>query len=619
MEEEKNEQELEKIETISEQNLQENNLEQKQKEQEVKKEYKPFEPLKQESPKKKRKNGKIIAFLIVIVLFIGVIGYYYYSEFYTNPQTIYKTVITNSLNSLIGTEEEITTVKSKVKLDVNLDLEDKIEENIEDIIDLINDIELELEVQIDNEKQQLLYKLDTDYEDEELFKVNALIDAKKEKLYMQLEQFFEDTLEIEVEDDEAFEEIREAFEVEQLTIGEEISRAKAIKILNKEISNIIKEEYCSKEQEKITVDSKEINTDKYVLKMTSTQLVDEIKVVAENLKNSEEYLKCFEEKEETKQQLEDLITELEDIETDDNATISIKIYRKGIQQQTVRIEIELEDEEGKYILRVDNTGKIYKFRAIKNEKTYLSGEIEAKAIDFNNGKLNIKLDIEQIGRIELNINAGYITGKEIDTIETENAINIEEITEEDAIDAYKKLEDSKLYKLIQKYSNNFIQSEDTKDDDKLSGTEELDVVTTKENEILSYQGQKVTYQIPNGFNLDYNSDTLKGFNKGDTNISISTSYSDKSEYFQLVNNYKKICEKDPYYENVQMSQQKTIKVNGKTFYYVELSYEYYEQTYYEIYICTEINTTEVYTIEFSTDEYTTLDEFGIEKFLTIEY
>lgn len=93
--------------------------------QEETKKYETFKPVQdagQKKTKKKGKKGILISLLVLIIAVVGICAYYYFG-IYTNPQTVYKEAIKNGINALTSTtDEEITTMKSKIKLGLNLSL-----------------------------------------------------------------------------------------------------------------------------------------------------------------------------------------------------------------------------------------------------------------------------------------------------------------------------------------------------------------------------------------------------------------------------------------------------------------------------------------------------------------
>lgn len=637
MDEENKEQKPEKIEETKQIPQEEQNIEKTQENKTTEpiqpetKKYETFKPVQEDSAKtkKKSKKGILISLLVLIIVVVGLCAYYYF-EIYKDTKTIYQEAVKDGMKSFTETSDDITKMKAKVKLGLNIELEDEIkqyaeEEYIDEILDLINKTEIGLEVQMDKEQQQLLYKIDSTYEKEDLIKMNMLIDAKKENAYMQLEQFFDKVLKIEMTNTEEFEILREAFEKTKVTLEEEMAQSKALSIISKELSKMIKEEYCSKEKEKIDIDSKEVSVDEYILKMTGEELAKEISIVAENLKNNKEFTNCFIDEEEIKEELEAIQESLEDIDME-NTQFTLKLYKKGLKQDLVRIDIGVSAEGIVAEVQITKTAEGYKFKLLQSGMTLMSGTVKEESINDNTTKLDIEIEIKQVGKIGIKIESSYVTGEDIDTLDTTNAIDMDELTEQDTAEAYKKLQESKLYELVEKYvklftGNSLENALDSGINNNISSnsSNSSTAKTTSDNQIKTYgEGKTITFNIPAGYTNEFATDTSKSFTRGSTMIGISSYYSNKDTYLTtMVNSYVESYEQSGYYKNIQKSAEKTIEVNGKTFYYVELSYEYFEETYKQTFICTPVSDKEIYTVQVSGFE--TLEQLNIEEFLNIQF
>lgn len=421
--------------------------------------FTPVGQINEKEPKKKKsKVGMVIFILLLLLAIVGGLAYYYF-EVYTNPKEVYGQIIKTGVNNLMTPiTQEITTIKGNVKLDVDINLDESyIEDGVKEIIDIINNIDASVEMQMDINEQKAILKLDSNYENEELLNFDMLMDAKNDKGYIKLDQFFDDVLEV---DDIDFEELKQSFKDlqetlkgEKPTFGSEINRKKAIGILNNEFTQIIKDEYVSKTKEKITINEKEINVDNYTLKMTYQQLKEELTTVLENLKNNEEFLNCYEDKEELKETLEDAIEEIENDETEDGATLCIKIYKTGLKQEVVRVDFEIEIDEEKVIVKVEKLGDAYGFGINSEEGEVCTGTLNLVNLDKNTWKLNLTVDVEDVVEFALDMEYGYAVNEQIDTMDTENAVSTEELSQADILRAAANLQESKLYELVEKFSS----------------------------------------------------------------------------------------------------------------------------------------------------------------------
>lgn len=417
--------------------------------------FTPLGEIKEKAPKKKKsKVGAVIFILLLILGIIGGLAYYYYVNVYTNPKLVYQEIIKTAIDSLDETAEEMTTIKANAKLDIDVSLnEDYMQDGVQEILDLINNIEATVEMQMDTNEKKALVKLNSNYENEELLNCNMLFDAKNKGTYVKLEQFFDNILEVEMED-EYYEELEKALEIEEVTEEQKNAKSKAIEILKEELSKIIKDEYCSKESEKITINSKEIQANKYILKMTYSEFMNELKTIIESLKNNEEFLNCYEDKEGGKEKLETALEEIENLTLEEEATLYVKLYRTGLKQEFARVDFEIESEGQKLIFKVENAEEGYKFEVTFEDETYCTGIIASEQVDEKTSKLNLKVEVIEIGTIALNMEYGYALNEAIDTMNTENSVKIEELSEGDLLKAYGELQNSKLYELVEEFAAN---------------------------------------------------------------------------------------------------------------------------------------------------------------------
>ena len=421
--------------------------------------FKPLGQINQEKAKKKK--GKIGVVIFVLLLLSAIVGglAYYYLGVYTNPKVVYSQIIKAGVNNIMAPiTEETTTFNGNVKLDVDINLDESyMEDGVEEIIDTINNIDASVNMQIDAKEQKAILKLASNYENEELLNVDMLMDVKNDKAYVELDQFFDKVLEADEVDltdlKQAFESWQETLENEKSTFGTEINRKKATEILNNEFTKIIKDEYVSKTKEKITIDEKEISADKYTLKMTYQQMVEELTTIFENLKNNEDFLNCFDEKEELKETIEDAIEDMKDTKAEQESILYVEIYRTGLKQENVRIDFEIESDREKLVVKIEKINDKYGFDVIFEEEEVCTGTFKLQNLDKNTSELNLVLELKEFGKFAVNAEYGYTINEEIDTMDIENAVSTEELSQADMLRATANLQESKLYELIEKFSS----------------------------------------------------------------------------------------------------------------------------------------------------------------------
>ena len=402
--------------------------------------------------KKKGKAGVIIFILLLLAAIIGGLAYYYINV-YTNTKLIYQQILKTGMSSLAATSEEITTLKARTKLDLDIEVEeDYLEAGLEEILEVINNIDATAEIQMDTNEKKAIAKLESNYEGEELLNAEMLLDAKNKGTYVKLEQFFEDVLEIEMEDD-YYEELLEAFELSKETEEDKKSREKIVEILENELVQVIKDEYCSKEKEEITIVDKQVNADKYILKMTYPQMVKEITAIFTNLKNNEEFLNCFDDKEDIKDILEETLEELEFVSEElEDATLTINVYRVGLKQEFVKVIGKVEVDGENIAVEVGKNGNSYDFVLTESGTELFWTSIDYKKLDNNTVELDVRFDAGDIVEGSINIEYGYTINGALDIIDTRDAKTLEDFTEVEQQKVIKELEKSKLYELLEEFS-----------------------------------------------------------------------------------------------------------------------------------------------------------------------
>lgn len=426
-----------------------------------------FTPLGQvNEPMPKKKKSKIGVVVFLFILLAGIIGglAYYYFQVYTNPKVVYQQMIKTGVNNLLKTEEvpkEISTIKAKMKADVDIKLADQyLEEDVEEILNIINEIESALEIQMDIKQEKMYIGADSNYEGEKLLKLDALIDAKKEETYIKFEPMFEDVLEIE---DLDYEEIQETFkelkkEIEKALeeidtiFTDDAARKKATKILSEEFAKIVKDEYVSKENEKISINGKETNATKYAFKMTNKQFVNEFSTVFNNLKDNEEFLKCYKNKDELKSILESSIEELDIDLGGFDATIAINLYKTGLKQEFARVDFVVESQGEEVKIKIEKQEDTLVYNANISGENVVSGTIKIEKKDKETARLELTIKVEDVVEVALNLEVAGAINREFEAFDTKNSKKLEEFSDDEKEEILEKLEDTKLYELVEDIS-----------------------------------------------------------------------------------------------------------------------------------------------------------------------
>ena len=529
-------------------------------------------------------NWLLIACIVLVVIAIALFGMMKYTGIFAKGDKLYKSYIEKYIGEVNKNLKSMNfdTSKSSVKLDMDIDSDNS---ELKDAVEFINNTEVELQTQLDTQQKLLLVKLYSQYNKEDLLNAEVFFDVNKEKSYMRLKNLLDKTFEIDNMKEDSFSEFSEALDNLNKTYSEEKSMKKAMKILGEELKNIVKKQYCTVKSEKITVDGKEIKATKNTLKMSYSDLTDELTKVIENLKNNKDFLNCYEDKDEIEELLDDLLDDMDDASTSldyDNFEIEIALYTKGIFNNIVKgyVSFISDDDEIMAINVVPTEKDTVEFEvSVKDSDEKLKGSIKTEEKDKTDQIITTSLNVPELGKIKMNIELSQKYNEKIDTFDTDNSVKMNELTEEDQNELLQKLEKSKLYELIKKYSSSKNTLSGFSDDDynyNLNINDDYSYnksTETSDNEIISYDNKKkITYKIPAGYKVLATSDNYKTLEKGYGEITIKTDYCPNGYYEKLEDSKKYYIESN--YGNVNLSEQASVEVNGNTFYYATLSYEY---------------------------------------------
>lgn len=579
-----------------------------------------FNVSSQEPPKKKgnTRTGLLIIAIILIIAIVG--GLVYYFVFYTKPDRIYKRLIESSINSYTNALKDADYKTSKTSIKLNADVNTDNDYIDEDILDLINKTDIGIEIQTDNEDKRFVLNLESNYDKESLLNMQMYSDIDDEKTYIYLKDLLNKYIEVDMDDSEFYSSFSELLDSQKVSSDEKISLQKAMEIIKKEVTNTIKPEYCSSQKEDIEINGKTINATKNTMKINAKQLKDELTTVCDNLKNNEEFLNCFEDEEDVLDSLEDILDSLEDIEEDENSQIEINLYTTGLMNNVVKISMTVhsDDEENITMVFTKAEENKYDLEFLEDDKSLFTGKINMTEKNDNEGTIQLELNIEEFGKVVINIDYSQKYNEDIDEINVKNSVKSDKLTTSDEKTLLTNLQKSKLYELIESFSGSNLTGTTTKnsitndDEDDDINEEETSI---KDNEIISYDDEyKITFNIPDGYKSRYVSDNYKSLDKDDISVKISTTLGDKDKYYANLEKTIKTYEEEEKYKNVKLSDMENIEVEGRIFYSAVVSYEYvsgsYEVKYSTKYIWSEISDKYLVDLQIRGEEDMTSEELN---------
>lgn len=417
-----------------------------------------------EENKKSLKMPIIILVAVLVILLVGAIVYVTNSN---KPKNIFMGAIDAVLGASETKTEEIKTVNATVGLGVNINSQDA---TIAKVAKYINKAKFTINAQLDLEQEKELVKLGVDYDNSKVLDAKISYKNQENNMYAKVEDLFDKSFAIEV-DEEMKAQFKTIFEeAKALSTGDNENSKKAVEILKDSISNRLKDEYFSQENVELDVDGEKVNTRKSVLTLTTEQLQEVLSGIVSDLKNNEEFINCF--KDEDKEEIENTLNELEtsvnemnsDMTEDENVTIKLNVYTKGIKQEFVKFELVATDNIDEYVISVLKTDtENYKLMAtekIEGETNeLLNSTITVKDVNDTAKDITIKLNITEIGEITVNLQVSYIINEAIENIDASNSVNIEELTEADQQKIMTNLQGMKIYTIVQEIIGAYSTSE----------------------------------------------------------------------------------------------------------------------------------------------------------------
>lgn len=372
-----------------------------------------------------KKKSKILPIVVVvaIIALLAILGGIYYTS-----QQKPKNIFSHALSLEENKEKDVKTVNADLALDVNINSAD---ESVKQVADYLNKTKLSANIQLDLEQKRGIVKLGADYENEKLIDAKATYKVGENNAYAYVEGLFDKYFAISV-DEETKNSLNTAIEeAGKSLVDDKVKTEKAYKIFTETLSKNLKDEYFSQEKAEVDVNGTKVNTKKSILTLTAKDVKEVATNVAKELKDNQEFLNCFKEetKTELKNELEDLVKTAEDESNIGEGTFIMSIYTKGFNAELVKVEMIL----------TDNTDT-YNFSVLKTEKdTY-----------------RVALSVPEEGEVTANVKVSYKINEAIENLDTQNSVDIENISNDDMVKIYSNLQNMKIYKLISEVMGNSI-------------------------------------------------------------------------------------------------------------------------------------------------------------------
>ena len=342
-----------------------------------------------------------VIFIIVLLLLIASgIAYYYFVL--DNPKTILSTAINNVLDK-VNFEE----TKKNGTIDYNLNLNITSSNNeIKDMLDIINQFKLSGTIGIDNNLNELNGIIK--YKDKQLLNYNILVDnGDNPAMYTRLLDLYDKTIKLELE--------KENITDYDTNINDYKQIASSFKmVLNSSLENAnYKKEYLKLNDEMVKKIS--LNIDELFLTNIYNKLLQDSLFI-----NSYAKINNM-----TNEEVSDLLNKDISESKDNNETLNI--YLSILKNEFIKFEyINAEDN-----LTIIKDNDKYNFDLSESFTSVYQGFVKITQVN-NKNDLTLSLSlIEKELNIEANIEYLVDESKKTNTMDINNSVNLEELTEEE--------------------------------------------------------------------------------------------------------------------------------------------------------------------------------------------
>lgn len=372
---------------------------------------------------KLKKDPKIVICAVAIIVLL--VGLFLGNKYLNNPKMVFLNSINkgykeaeNFLDNIIKDNNIYNLVNKgnyevEEKLNFDIDIDDSLlNENTKAIIDELNNYDFSVKAGLDRKNKEMLSNI------EMLSGKDSLLDigmyAKDEKIYVELKNLLDKMIEIPVDD------YNSLFSTADQNLDDVKYLTSTIK---DSILNNLEEKDFKSSKQKIIVNTKKIDTKKISYVLNEEKFNKLSKKVITDLKNDEKFINKISElfsvsESKIKSSLEDAIEEIDDnIEEeafDEEAEIIFSVYTKGFNNEVVRYQIDLKDEETDITISYTKDSKNKELNVVSDEMDVLT--IQSK--EESSKKITTSLEVASLAKLTID------TTKESDKVTNKFELNI---------------------------------------------------------------------------------------------------------------------------------------------------------------------------------------------------
>ena len=353
---------------------------------------------------KEKKSGLKYFLIFIIILLLGVIGFGYY--YISKPDVVFTTLLNKAYKEALE-EEKFNQLKMTANMNIKIDAPEEYKE----YADIINNINLRMIEHIDLTDSTFKIELGADYKEKLLANLNAYY--KDNTMYFELKDIVDKIIKVDAKD-EMSEDLKfdDSFINDTEVIANNIYEALKL--------SLKKGTYVSSDTK---INGNNVSKNELIINNENKNTL--VNTFIDYLLNSEDFISSISKiTNKEKQEIIDLLNEskkLEDLEEE----IHVSIYTKKLTNEFVKLEISYNKNNISLLKQEDN----YKIEINNESNTKIVSNI---TIDEKNNKLTIVTEntFDDI-KVTVNTNISITYNEKLDKPNVENAITIEELSEED--------------------------------------------------------------------------------------------------------------------------------------------------------------------------------------------
>ena len=594
------------------------------KKEEVKETVNAETPKKEGSKEKQRHSVITMAIVMVaIILVVAIIAVVALCS--KSSEKLFKGFIKSAITELYA-GDAATSNSANINASVELSTD------INEIKEVVDGLKVATNVQYNLSDKQVVLGLNLDKKTDSYLSLNSMVDFKDNQVYLSEPNLYDKVIKVEIPE-EYQDMIKEYLGEDDFAPVDKAVAKKAAKEIYSTIDANLSKDLFTSEKVTVNINGKDKKVTDNKLTITFEQLKSAVESTTKSLKMNNKFLECYKDRDQIIEAL-DVIEDAVDELDEEEITVTVHYYTSGLTNKFVGVAIVASNDYGnEVIFEVVNTEKnVYEINL--KETQYSSTETVATAKLVVNKSTNkekdfsLSMDVEDEGNIQLRVVTSEVYNKGIEALNTSNAIEYTDITDEDYEEIYNNFMNSKLYEVFSPYLEDAVDSL-VPDDESTSTNRDVPAgITLKDGQsfVESYDDDVIVFDVPATFEEEYAGLSYQRFSKEDKTketayIDVDCNWDTLEEHEDYIDSNVEYYNEEDGYKDVKVSDREELEVNGVKFYKKIFQYTYqsgsFSYTKTTTYYYTPITDEYVYSVEID-DEDGIVTDAEIKKMLTID-